>query len=132
MDNYIDYNYLKTLPKDLLIKILTEVNEENLKDKEKEKREWFVNIMNENGMIYCNTIDCYRISHMEESDFIICENCEAFYCPDCQDDIGFRFCVECGLFLCLPCNNSVPSNKSIKYCETCNEYFCEDCKHTPA
>ena len=63
----MDYNYLKTLPKDILIKMLTEVEAEVKESYFKSRQEW----LEENELQICEYIGCERITKNH-----FCRKCE--------------------------------------------------------
>lgn len=115
MNGKNDYNYLKTLPKDILIKILTEINETNLKERE----EWFASIAEKSNMKYCNV--CYRLKTEHDRCFDSCSKCELCLCDDCNTENLFTFCNRCSVDFCLKCN-------IMNKCYICNCNLCENCE----
>ena len=124
----MEYNYLKTLPKDILIKLLTEVEDSCLKS----RQEWLKQVTRENGLQLCDGPNCTSILYERgEEDFSCCESCNYYWCSKCvtEHKIVFRLC-QCS------CENCVSGLKdgycicgSIKICSNCEECkFCLDNK----
>lgn len=119
MDNSnIDYNYFKTLPKDILIKMMIDINTQYLKDIKKERREWFINIMKKQNMNCCGNTNCYNVISNND---LTCDRCEIYLCHWCEI---FKLCSSCGIGFCSTCNEKIDH---IQYCEKCDMYFCKDC-----
>ena len=106
MDNNLtDYNYLKSLPKDILIKILTEINEECIKSRKK----WFTDIVKNNRLDVCPREHCYKILYEYSEDFFnLCETCNEVMCKECinKEGIVYQLCTSCNyLPMCPKCFN---------------------------
>lgn len=102
----MNYNYLKTLPKDILIKIITEVESNCLN----ERRQWFVDTVKNNNLNICD--NCYLILQERTNHYFKwCEGCDFICCRECLDknNIKFHPCGECGIKICPKCT----------YCDEC-------------
>ena len=110
----MDYNYLKTLPKDILIKIITELESNCMKD----QRKWFVKVVKDNRLNTCIYDDCDKILHfLNEHSFRWCETCNVAICRDCirKHNVPFHSCEGCGeISLCHECQLCIG-------CEKCKE-----------
>jgi len=94
----MEYNYLKTLPKDILIKMLTEMD-----------RDRFCEILKDNNLDCCNNKDCYKILCLDTEDYFDwCEQCNKIMCKNCSD---MKNCEKCENTNCSEC----------KECKFCNE-----------
>lgn len=121
----MDYNYFKTLPKDVLIKILTEINETHLKERDEWFAQKFANIIKDSDMTCCGSVGCYRIANTSiDHDFSFCEECEDWFCPPCQQKIGIIKCRSCELELCFDHNNTY---YHISYDKDRDDILCNKC-----
>ena len=114
MDHKMEYNYLKSLPKDILIKIIYEV-EENFT---KTRREWFCDIIEEAHLGHCSDKDCYKIlNQFTKHLFFHCDACNITTCAECAEKSGISY------YSCEKCKNLEICSKC-KICNCCikNEY----------
>jgi len=104
-----DYNYLKSLPKDILIKLITELEENFIKS----RKEWFSKTVRENIIDCCQGEDCYKILHeYSENLFTLCGTCNEIICKECAEKRGITY-------------NLFESCGEIKVCSKCKKcYYC--------
>ena len=104
----MDYNYLKTLPKDILIKIITEIEEKTKQEckmkEESERKDWYEDCLFGNGLDVCSYKDCFRIIFSTDYSYY-CESCDIFMCNSCYDEKIIE-CYECKEnTLCTSCGH---------------------------
>jgi len=130
---------LYNLPKDMLVKMVTEIQRETKDEYEKKLKEiekklsmaidagniYFIYCEEKDCKNYCARGDdysdnffCCKICNnylCEEHNFI-CENCDKFYCKMCYDS-HLLICQECGETVCGRSDHIIS-------CETCEQYYC--------
>ena len=96
-----DYNYLKTLSKDILIKIISTIQEETQKRCLKERDEWLERILSNQKIRKCQK--CYMID-IDREDFAFCEECDLILCVKCLEDSEVKITsCRCGGIYCSNC-----------------------------
>jgi len=109
---------LYKLPKDMLVKMITEIR----KDVEKEYEIYKIKVKKaEEAGIYfqkCNTKDCvnlYAKIEYIEGNFFFCVLCEKEFCEEHKN-----YCESCDDFYCLNCRN-----EHLIFCDKCQVKECK-------
>ena len=111
---------LYKLPKDMLVKMVSEIR----KDVEKEYEIYKTKVIKaeEAGVYFqkCNAKDCVNLyakvkSARIDDDFFYCEFCDKEYCDDHQ-----YYCDSCDGWYCIYCHK-----EHLVFCEKCNTRGCK-------